>query len=248
LQKYRLSLKQEEKRIPDNEGGDERPTLHAEAFSSQTPLPTTPPQAQEPAPDPSSLHAHTLPPQPQAPFADLSVSSQLQVGQHHGQQLLLQTPPDCFGVNTTATDRLLGPGIPMAQPIQQQRFAPPPEATVAARLELFKKQEEAARQAEMASMMRYEEAEEIAMAAQLGTATEGEDGQGQVAAEMGAKAGDGQGLPAEPEAAEMAAAGPEEGQGRGGEPAGAAPAGSGSPPGSSSIHERYWKVISHELS
>ncbi|PUZ57019.1 hypothetical protein GQ55_5G394800 [Panicum hallii var. hallii] len=143
LQKYRLSLKQEEKRVPDK--GDERPNLQAEASSSQTLLPTTPSphpppaQAQEPAPS-SSLHP--LP--PQAPFASLNVS-QLQVG-HRGQQVL-QTPPDCLGSNSTATDLLLGPGFPMAQPIQQRLFTPPPplEATVATRRKLFKKQQEAGR-------------------------------------------------------------------------------------------------------
>ena len=183
--------------------------------------------------------------------------SQLQVGQHHGQQQLLQTPPDCFGINTTATDWLLGPGgIPMAQPTQQQRFAPPPEATaVAARRELFKEQQEAGRDAnatarkaaEMANMMGYEEAE-IPMAQLVMAITGGEDdGQEQDAAEMGmgARAEDGHGPPAEPEAAAMAAGPDEEGQGRGGEPAGAAApaAGSLSPPGSSSIHGQYWKVL-----
>ncbi|RLN23292.1 hypothetical protein C2845_PM07G08030 [Panicum miliaceum] len=148
LQKYRLSLKQEEKRIiPDK--GDERPTLHAEASSSLTLLPTTPSphppaQAQEPAPS-SSLHP--LAPQPQAPFAALDVS-QLQVGRDADGQQLLQTPPDCFDVNNTATNLLLDPGIPMAPPIQQ-RFTPPPppEATVATRRKLFKKQQEAGRDA-----------------------------------------------------------------------------------------------------
>jgi hypothetical protein len=114
----------------------------------------------------------------------------------------------------------------MAQPIQQRLFTPPPplEATVATRRKLFKKQQEAGRDNAAASGY------SSVLVGPRARATKEEEGQGP---------------PAEPEAAEIAA-GPEEGQGRASEP-GAAAAGSVSPPGSS-IHGQYWKVISDELS
>ncbi|CAL4963951.1 unnamed protein product [Urochloa decumbens] len=291
LQKHRLNLKREQQQLQRVPGrGDERQPIHAES-SSQRPLPSLHPPEQAPAAS-SSLHPLPTPQPPfasltmpqlqighghhellQTPPADCFTSSSVPtsflVHPQPGFPMVVQPIQQCFTPTLQATIAVLPKKLVKKPQAGHNNAAMQQAAAVASGYNpmLFIRsnvpqtlagapQMQAPQVVSMTGEISVPEANlmtgqetEICSLAHLLMTVEAEEGQGrpaqrEAASEMAAttvEEGQEQAA-AEPGAAETAAKA-EEGQGRDAEPGGAAAAAGSLNLAGSSIHEQYWKQM-----